>query len=198
MKTETIEDKREIAESIAQAVDKENFAPELHTGHTSIHQKISAAVAYKMEGGNAKKASEIAGVHQNSLYNWKKEKWWGELQDYISREFDEVFRDRLGYIANQALDQLEDRIVNGDTIMNYKTGKMENKPMDGKALATTVGIIFDKKQIASNKPTSISSTSSESERLQKLEKYFEELAEKKVNAIEGEYREVKNGGEGTG
>lgn len=194
MKQETIEDRREIAESIAQAVDREHLAPDLHTGHSTIQQKITAAVAYKMEGGNAKEAARIAGVHHNSLYNWKKEDWWQDLQDYISREFDEDFKHRLGQIAITTMDQLEDRVVNGDTIMNYKTGELVHKPMDGKALATTLGIIFDKKQIASNKPNSISSSSSESERLKKLEQYFEELAEKKINnSIEGQYREITNG-----
>jgi hypothetical protein len=60
-------------------------------------------------------------------------------------------------------------------------------------LATVFGILWDKKRVMDNQPTSITQSASMDERLKKLADNFEQLAEKKANALEGQYKEVTNG-----
>ncbi len=177
----------DTARAIAQSVDTSLISGDLHTGHASMEQKLIAASSYLLEGGNAKKAAEIAGVHHNSVLDWKKQNWWQDLLVYLKKEHAEDFKARLGTLVNKTLDAVEDRIQNGDMIMNYKTGEIEHKPIGGKDAATIFGILWDKQRVMENQPTNITESTSETERLEKLKGWFEELAEKRATALEGEY-----------
>lgn len=181
-----LKEKRELSKEIAKSVDTTNLAPDLHTGKASIESKIKAATAYILEGGNAKKAAKIANVHPNSLYAWKKEQWWGELVQYLKEDFQEDFKHRLTHVAGKALDVVEDRLENGDRVMNYKTGEMVEKPVQAKDASIILGVLSDKARVMEGLPTSISGSSSESERLNKLLGYFEQFARKQEEKIVGE------------
>lgn len=177
---------RKAAKDIAKAVDTTSL-PDLHTGHTPVEKKVQAAAAYLMEGGNTTRAAKIAGVHPNSVFNWKRESWWHSLQARLKSEFAEDLRARLGQMAGKALDVVEDRLENGDRIMNYKTGEMETKPLPGKEAAWIFGVIHDKQRVMENLPISISENKSEDERLTYLMERFEEMSrERNAKIIEGE------------
>lgn len=175
----------ELSQKISESIETSTL-PALHTGHVPIADKIRAAAAYLLEGGNAKKAAEVAGVHHNSVLTWKQQQWWVDLCERLERDFEHDFKAHMGKIARRGLEEIEDRINNGDKILNYKTGEMETRPMSGKELATTVGIIWDKKRVMDNKPTSISDNKSTDERLHDLMDRFENMVRKDEAKVVGE------------
>lgn len=183
---DSLKEKKDLSTEIAKSVDKSRLAPDLHTGKASIESKIKACSAYILEGGNAKKAAEIAGVHHNSVLAWKREQWWGDLIEYLRDEFQEDFKHRLNHVAGKALDVVEDRLEKGDQVMNYKTGEMVYKPVQAKDASIIFGVLHDKGRVMDNLPTSIGSNSSESERLNKLLGYFEQFARRENEKVVSE------------
>lgn len=172
---QSIKETRKTAKEIAKSVDPSTL-PDLHTGRASVEQKVTAAAAYIMEGGNARKAAKIANVHHNSVLTWKREDWWNHLVQWLRKDFAEDFKARLWQTAGKAVDVIDDRLENGDKILNYKTGEFEYKPIQGKDAATIFGILNDKLRVMEGQPTSIFENKSEDERLKQLKEKFEEFA----------------------
>jgi hypothetical protein len=79
--------------------------------------------------GNHRIASEMHGVALSTLRQWKKTQWWPELLDEVKREQREELQSRLGKIAAVTLDIMEDRLENGEFILNNKTGELIRKPV---------------------------------------------------------------------
>lgn len=178
-------DSRELAESVYYD------HPDMHTGRTSKEQKVTAAVSYLL-GNSCNDAAKIAGVSKATFFRWKhRSEWWPELLDHLKRHHDEDLEARTTGVINKALENLEDRIVHGDAVWDAKNDKMVRKPVGARDLAITLGTVYDKRQLMRSQPTSISDNASEASRLEKLKKQFADLAEKKVNAIDGEYTEIR-------
>lgn len=175
---------REIADSVS--FDH----PELHTGHTSRQQKVTAAVAYLL-GNSYTKSAKIAGISKPTIFAWKHQtEWWPELISHLKRHHDEDLEARTSGILNRALSEIEDRLLNGEEVVDTKNDKIVRKKVGARDAAITFGTLYDKRQLMRSQPTSISENTSEAARIERLKQQFEELAEKKVNAIEGEFEEV--------
>ena len=86
--------------------------------------------------------------------------------------------------------QLIDRIDNGDQVLN-KDGEVTNIGMKGRDLATVFGIMFDKRQIMRNLPTSIKAESTDS-RLNSLADKVRELQAGGNNVIAGKAEQVSD------
>lgn len=181
-------DKKEAGE-LAKSVYFDH--PEMKTGQCSREKKIKAAVAY-LQVGTFRKAAQIAGIRRQTLMQWvHNTNWWPALIDHLKRHHDDQLESRTTAVINQALDQVEDRVLNGDAVVDSKTGQIHRKPVGGRDMAVIFGTLYDKRQLMRSQPTSISQ-SSEGDRLQKLQEQFEQLAEKKANSLEGEYREISH------
>lgn len=179
---------KEYSKSVARAVEFDH--PDLHTGKTTREQKVTAAVAYLL-GNSTNRSGKIAGVSKATIFDWKlRSRWWPELLAYLKRHHDEDLEARTSGILNRALDNVEDRLLNGDEVVDSKNDKVVRKKVGARDAAIVFGTLYDKRQLMRSQPTSISESISERERLEKLQRQFEELAETKVNALEGEYTEV--------
>lgn len=186
--TEDIKQTRKDARDISRSVSFDHEG--LYTGHTSKQTKIKAAVSYLL-CGSATKAAKAAGISKPTILDWKNNsEWWPYLLAHLKEKHDEDLEARTTQILTQALDQVEDRIVNGDTIMNYKTGEMEYKPISGKEMTIIFGTLYDKRQLMRREPTAISDNKSEDERLKHLMQEFIRFS--KAKTIDGNYRPVED------
>lgn len=180
-------DERKEAKDLAKSVYYDH--PEMHTGHASKEQKVTAAVAYLM-GHSFPTAARIAGVSKPTIYDWKyRSSWWNELLNHLKMHHDADMEARTSGIISKALEAVEDRIDNGDEVLT-KDGEVKRKAVGGRDMAIIVGTLYDKRQLMRNQPTNISASSTDQDRLERLKEQYEQLAEKKVNSLEGEYTEV--------
>lgn len=126
--------------------------------------KINVCFNYLVHG-NTRKVSEMSGVPQNTILYWKQSEWWQELSNKLWEENKEELNAGYSRILSRTIERIEEKIE-----------EPEIKAVD---LAKVHGILFDKRQILNNQPTSIKS-GVDNEQLKDLKRQFEALAGKTI------------------
>lgn len=157
------------------------------------HEKdrIRAASVYGVTG-KITKVVEITGIPAETLRRWKQEPWWNEVIDRIKVEKDEDFDQRLTNIIERSMDEIEDRLENGDSVYDNKTGKILKKPMGGKEIGVLTSIAFDKRDLIRRKQKTQVEQQSTKELLQSIAntvRDFVKITNQKT--IEGEVTHVQ-------
>lgn len=142
-------------------------------------KRIEAVTIYAATGVLAR-TSELTGIPYRTLQLWKKEPWWQDLLYEIRAENNEKIDVKFTEIIESALDQLSDRIKNGDHHV-LRDGTLIRKPVAAKDLSLVAAINVDKRQLLRGEPTSRSEAIGKVEegpvnRLEKLAETFENLA----------------------
>lgn len=157
----------------------------------SDKKRLEAATLYAALG-NIPKCAAMTKVPENILRKWVDEDWFLQIMSRIKREENVQLDRKITDAIDKAMDQLKDRIENGDTILNIKTGTKEKIPMGGRDLAIVTGTIFDKRQLIRGEATKIVDATTSEQQLELLAKKFIEFAKAKkrpVKDIEGEVLE---------
>ncbi len=161
--------------------------------------KKAAALATLIHGSSVKAAKQLK-IPGRTIRQWYKGDDWPALLESVRAEFEEVIQQKYSGVINASLDQLQDRIFNGDYAFN-KQGELVRKPMSGKDLSVVNGISYDKLRLSLGQPTTI--TANADERLKQLFAKFEQAGKqlsRRMNekVIEGEVLEsvsMAKGGE---
>lgn len=147
-------------------------------------------VAMYMLLGNLRVVSEQTGVSYATLVDWKKSDWWPDMVDQIKRQRKGKTNSSLTKIIEQSLDVMQDRLENGDYILNNKTGEIVRKPV-GVREATTIATNLLQRQIQLEELAEKSEKTSDSvnETLALLAKEFQKwnTKQKRNNATDIEY-----------
>lgn len=113
------------------------------------------AVADFMEcGGNSHETARRWGVTHNAVCAWRKKSWWLEIEQ---RYADEIRRDaviRLRIAIQNAVHELQDRIVNGDTKV-MAGGQLVKAPVSARDLAIVLDRLHGNLRLLEGKPQSI-------------------------------------------
>lgn len=149
--------------------------------------KMEVACAFAVTG-NARRASELTGVPEGTIRSWKTQEWWHEIQSRIIQEQDEELDVKLTKLVDKAVDQVNDRLDNGDFIYNAKEDKLVRKPVGAKDLAIVTAITVDKRQLLRGQPTQRVEKVSTDERLNKLALEFKKFS----NAKEITHEEIED------
>ena len=114
---------------------------ELHPNAFSWEKRMDVVARYMLIG-NLRVVSEQTGVNYRSLIEWKKSDWWPEMVEQLRRQKKGKTNDSLTKIIEQSLDVMQDRLENGDFVLNNKTGEIVRKPVGVKeATAIATGLI---------------------------------------------------------
>lgn len=118
--------------------------------------KVALVTKYA-SSGNLKASAAACGVDYAQARSWKtRSQWWGptiaKVQKIQQAELDAV----MTSVIDKAMTEMTDRIENGDTIRDTKTGELVKIPMKGKELAVAAAVIFDKRSLIRGDATSIS------------------------------------------
>jgi hypothetical protein len=103
-----------------------NAKPVTDAGFYSWEKKIDVVTKY-MALGNFRLVSELTGVTYRTLMNWRKEDWWAELVEEIRNTRKTELNSKLSKIVDKSLEVIQDRLENGDIILNNKTGELMRK-----------------------------------------------------------------------
>lgn len=146
--------------------------------------------------GQVKRVAELAKVPESQVYKWRKEQWFQDCLREIRTENNEKLDVSFTEIIEEALEQVKDRVRNGDFVQNAK-GELLRKPIPAKDLSLVVAINVDKRELLRGEPTSRAAVSDNGvtktvDRLEKLAETFSNLARfgrKKVETIDAEILE---------
>ncbi len=157
-------------------------------GWWSQEKKVEACTLYAALGSVAD-VSRLTEVPENVIRGWKTEQWWIDVSQQVIKEDDDELSTRFTNVVKLALKQLEDKLQNGNTVLNMKTGEKIQVPLTAADLTKVASAMTDKRQIIQGKPTSRTETVSSDDRLKKLAAQFEKFTKAKEvqqTPIEGE------------
>jgi hypothetical protein len=137
----------------------------------SDKQKMEAVCSFAV-CGNSRRVAELTGVPEATIRSWKQTEWWYETTQRIVQEENEELDTKLTKLINKAVDNVNDRLDNGDMVYDTKRGKLVNRPMSGKDTAIVAAITLDKRQLLRGQPTSRVESVSQDERLLRLAEQF--------------------------
>lgn len=144
--------------------------------HYTDKEKMNAVECFVIFGGNVPRTSAASGVSIASLRKWKVTEWWKKALDEYKQEEKLVLSARLKKVMEKSWDVVEDRMTNGDFVLNNKTGEILRKPVsmkDANKVATDAVMLRDK--IDRTEAYTVHADQVE-DKLAKLAKAFSDLA----------------------
>lgn len=129
----------------------------------SLEQREQAVAAY-VASGTLAGAEEATGIPADTIGSWRRRNpaWWQDVENQLRELYEDKRRAKLERIIVAGLDQVEDRVVNGECVADDKGGFTKRKPMASKDLILATGLMIDKLRISLGQATSISGRASES------------------------------------
>jgi hypothetical protein len=79
--------------------------------------------------GNIRLASELTNIPYGTILQWKKAEWWPAVMEEVKQEARAELQSKINTIAATSLDIMDDRLRNGEYILNNKTGELMRKPV---------------------------------------------------------------------
>lgn len=148
--------------------------------------KEQAAVIYAASG-TMSKVSEILDVPITIIKHWMQESWWQEIVDQVHQEENDKITAKKTELINKTLNQIEDRINNGDTVVT-KQGLLKLPPKL-RDLAHAENLLIEKRQLLRGEATKRVETLSPDKYLIDLAAQFKKFAQSKQ--IEGTYEIIQ-------
>lgn len=145
---------------------------------------ILKCLALIAQGTKKNVACRTTGVPYQTYVKWIHHPWYHQVIELLKIEYDNQLDATLTGTAHKSMTELNDRIENGDIIVD-KDGVQTRKPMTGRDLGVTFATMFDRRQLLRNKPTSVSSTKTTKEHLNEIGDRFQDFA-----VAEAEFTEV--------
>jgi len=162
-------------------------------------EKKYQVVGLYMELQSLQKTATLAKVSSDTISKWKKQAWWPEVEQRVLRDKALEHDTKLTKIINKALDLVEDRLVNGEQVLNNKTGTLVHKPVSLRDTTNALGALSARqKNIRAELSEQSEDTASVKETLSILAKEFAKWAHKKkpeiidledINALHDERQE---------
>lgn len=177
---------RAVAKTKVPAVRRYDFDPEMHNlqydhpdlykgGHTP-EKKVQAIVCY-MITGSASQASKMCGVPAGTILTWRKNSaWWPVLTQQIKKDRDEELDLKITQTLHKAADEIADRLENGETRVNFKTGDQYRVPVTAKDLTGILHKGYMVRALGRGDPTSRVEKLSTEERLRRLSDEFQKFS----------------------
>lgn len=144
--------------------------------HYSDRQKIEAATAYLMLGGNAALTAASLKMEVQTLHLWKRSEWWANLINEIRNEEKLTLSTKLKKIVEGSWEVVANRLEHGDVIYDQKTGTLVRKPVsmkDAAKVAVDTTVLRDKLNMGEGLNTHADAIE---EKLTKLAKAFTDLS----------------------
>lgn len=173
-------------------------------GHWAESRKQDALKAF-LSMGSAMKVSRELNIPHRTIELWRKQDWWKDGIKEARETNQDQLDIKLSDAIDKALDGINDRLVNGETVIDPRTGKERKVPTKLRDLTAAFNSVMDKRQILRKQPTRIVEQVTTAAHLDNLAKQFaafvsgrqitekqEELIE---NVIEGETVQQNEDGE---
>ena len=151
-------------------------------------KKIEVASLYAAGVVSSRDLARLTGVPDTAIRTWRTHDWWTELLERIHTTTDSDTVSKFTKIVDQSLEVIQDRLINGDHVLNSRTGEIHRKPVSMRDATVVAATVVDKRQLLRGKPTSRTEKISVDARLLKLAEEFKRFSEAKE--ITPEAREI--------
>jgi hypothetical protein len=123
----------------------------------SAEDKMCAAMAYLVSGGNSTRAAQMAaveGLKPATIRQWKKRgNWWPEAEAHAKMLLQKDLERSYTKMLHRTEQEIFDRVEKGDWIL-AKDGTQVRKPLLAKDMIYIHGVVHDKRAMIRGEPTS--------------------------------------------
>jgi len=96
--------------------------------------------------GNLRIAASTVNVPYNTARYWYTQPWWKEFEFEIANSKRTKTNNKLSKIVDKSLDLLEDRLENGEMVLNNKTGELIRKPVQVRDLNQVLNNVLTRQE----------------------------------------------------
>ena len=100
--------------------------------------------------GSLKQVAADTGVDYGLIRKWRTQAWWSEIEAEVRASRHMQVDNKLSRIVDKSLALLQDRLENGDFVLNQKTGEVMRKPISIRD-ANKVAVDMLTRQVAQQK-----------------------------------------------
>jgi len=100
--------------------------------------------------GSLKQVAADTGVDYGLIRKWRTQSWWSEIEAEVRASRHMQVDNKLSRIVDKSLALLQDRLENGDFVLNQKTGEVMRKPISIRD-ANKVAVDMLTRQVAQQK-----------------------------------------------
>lgn len=97
-------------------------------GRYTWETKVDAVTKY-LATNSLRAVQDTTGVNINTFKQWQEARWYPDLVEEIRKTQRVELNTKLSKIVDKALAAVEDRIEDGEIILNSKTGALVRKPV---------------------------------------------------------------------
>jgi transposase-like protein len=155
-------------------------------------KKVEVVTTF-LSTGNLRLTSKLVEVPYETIQQWRKQDWWVELQDQVKRDKEIHVDAQVTKIVDKSLELVQDRLENGDFIMNNKTGQIERRPVSLRDVSKTANDLMTRQAIIKKmeKEEKVNTVSMQ-DTLKMLATEFSKWAKKKTtdDAVDVEFKEL--------
>ena len=118
----------------------------------------------------------LTHVPASTIQAWRNQDWWLELTEKMHTSIDQDLVSLQTEIVETALEEIQNRLLEGDPVVNKRTGIISYKPVSIRDATIVANTMTDKRQLLRGKPTSRSEKLTVDDRLSKLAEEFKRFA----------------------
>lgn len=153
------------------------------------------AVKMWLACGNLVEVSSRLNIPYPTVKTWRYQTdWWDVYVRELTSENNQKKDAKLETLLETSYNILDDRLKNGDIILDSRTGELINVPMKGKDVATVARSLHQQQQDIREAPAQAAARQATNEMLVDLAKQFAQIAKggkgNKEKVIDGEAFEV--------
>jgi hypothetical protein len=119
--------------------------PEKISQFYSDKVKLNTVATYISTGGNNRLTAELCGLDERRVRAWRTTNWWKEFEEELRNQELLDTNQKLKQVLDKSLNLVMDRLENGDTILDSKTGTLKRVPMKGREIHRVSMDTLDKK-----------------------------------------------------
>jgi len=157
----------------------------------SDKQKMEAVKSYLLLG-NVALVSRILNIPEVTIRYWRRSEWWAACIEDIRTQEKVELSGKLKTIVEKSLEAVEDRLLNGDFVLNQKTGQMERKQVNMKDAHKVATDLIDRKALLDKTGPAVATEQGDDERLLKLAEKFATFVTQKLDKPKEELELVED------
>lgn len=111
-----------------------------------VEKKIEAVTTYLVLG-SLRQVAAATGVSYGMIKQWRIQPWWKEVEAEIVASRRIAQGSKLSKIVDKSLDVIDDRLSNGDIVLNNKTGELIRKSVSLRDATTAANALMQRAAI---------------------------------------------------
>ena len=123
---------------------------------------------------------------RQTFLSWRKTEWWHDMISEVRVFHKEAVDGKFSGLIDKLIDTIDDRIANGDQVVDPKTGRKSFKKVSLKDATTTLKEVIEKRALFRGEPTSHRKTTSVEKKLHDIQERLEDYAAKSKTLSEKE------------